>query len=45
MSISYSIVKAHGGDMKVKSMEGEGTTFTIELPAKLQNGGNPSSSA
>ncbi|OGW20825.1 MAG: hypothetical protein A2Z82_11375 [Nitrospirae bacterium GWA2_46_11] len=45
LSISYSIVKAHGGDMKVKSMEGEGTTFTIELPAKLQNGGNPSSSA
>ncbi len=34
LSICYNIVKAHGGDMRVKSVEGEGTTFIIELPYK-----------
>ncbi|MBI1342040.1 MAG: two-component sensor histidine kinase [Terrimonas sp.] len=32
LSLSYDIVKAHGGDLKVETKEGEGTTFTIELP-------------
>lgn len=32
LSICYNIVKAHGGDITVKSKEGEGTTFVIELP-------------
>lgn len=32
LSLSYDIVKAHYGDIKVDSKEGEGTTFTIELP-------------
>lgn len=32
LSICYNIVKAHGGDISVKSKEGEGTTFLIELP-------------
>ena len=27
------IVELHGGDMRVKSKVGEGTTFTIMLPA------------
>jgi two-component system NtrC family sensor kinase len=32
LSIAYGIVKAHKGDIKVKSEEGKGTTFTIILP-------------
>ena len=26
------IVKAHGGEVKVETKEGEGTVFTIQLP-------------
>ena len=29
---SYDIIKAHGGELKVESKEGEGAAFTIELP-------------
>ncbi|HEX4958819.1 MAG TPA: ATP-binding protein, partial [Lacibacter sp.] len=32
LSLSYDIVKAHGGEIKVETKEGEGTTFIIELP-------------
>jgi signal transduction histidine kinase len=32
--ISYMIVKDHGGDMRVTSEEGHGTTFMITLPVK-----------
>ncbi|KKU12483.1 MAG: Histidine kinase [Parcubacteria group bacterium GW2011_GWC2_45_7] len=32
LSVSYEIVKKHGGDILVKSKEGEGTTFTVMLP-------------
>ncbi|GAA6135911.1 hypothetical protein NBRC116188_27010 [Oceaniserpentilla sp. 4NH20-0058] len=32
LSISYGIIESHGGSIKVDSREGEGTTFTIELP-------------
>jgi signal transduction histidine kinase len=32
LSLSYDIVKAHGGELKVESVEGEGTEFTIFLP-------------
>ncbi len=32
LSLSYDIIKAQGGDIKVESMEGSGTTFTIQLP-------------
>jgi len=32
LSLSYDIVKAHGGELKVETKEGEGTTFTIVLP-------------
>jgi signal transduction histidine kinase len=28
----YDIVKAHGGELKVETKEGEGTTFIIQLP-------------
>lgn len=27
----YDIVKAHGGELKVESKEGEGSEFNIEL--------------
>ncbi|MDE3214485.1 MAG: two-component sensor histidine kinase [Bacteroidota bacterium] len=33
LSLSYDIVKAHGGKIELNSEEGEGTEFTIELPA------------
>jgi signal transduction histidine kinase len=32
LSLSYDIVKAHGGEIKVESREGEGTSFEISLP-------------
>jgi len=32
LTIAKSIVEAHGGDMSVESVEGEGTTFTFVLP-------------
>ncbi|MBJ2175563.1 GHKL domain-containing protein [Aureibaculum sp. A20] len=32
LSMSYDIVRSHGGDLKVESQEGEGTTFTISIP-------------
>jgi len=32
LSLSYDIVKAHGGKIKVETKEGEGTEFVIELP-------------
>ena len=32
LSLSYDIVKAHGGEIKVESKEGEGSEFIIILP-------------
>ena len=32
LSLSYDIVKAHGGELKVESEESQGTTFIIVLP-------------
>ncbi|MBW2428487.1 MAG: PAS domain S-box protein [Deltaproteobacteria bacterium] len=32
LSVCYGFIKDHGGDIKVKSQEGVGTTFTITLP-------------
>jgi signal transduction histidine kinase len=32
LSLSYDIVKAHGGELKVESIEGEGSVFTITIP-------------
>jgi|GEM_PF-177360 len=34
LSLSYDIVKAHGGEIKVETKEGEGTQFIIQLPTK-----------
>jgi two-component system, NtrC family, sensor kinase len=32
LSLSYDIVKAHGGEIKVSTKEGEGSKFIIQLP-------------
>jgi signal transduction histidine kinase len=32
LSLAYDIVKAHGGELKVESIENEGTTFNLILP-------------
>ena len=34
LSLSYDIVKVHGGELTVETKQGEGTTFTISLPMK-----------
>ena len=36
LSLSYDIVKAHGGEIKVESKEGEGSEFIIQLPSGTQ---------
>ncbi|MEO8117382.1 MAG: ATP-binding protein, partial [Bacteroidota bacterium] len=33
LSLSYDIIKAHGGEINLQSKEGLGTTFIIILPA------------
>ena len=32
LSLSYDIIKAHGGEIKVQTKEGEGCEFMIQLP-------------
>jgi signal transduction histidine kinase len=32
LSLSYDIVKAHGGELKVETKEGKGSVFNIQLP-------------
>ena len=32
LSVCYGIIKDHGGEIRVDSKEGKGTTFTISLP-------------
>jgi signal transduction histidine kinase len=32
LSLSYDIIKAHGGELKVETKEGEGSTFFIQIP-------------
>ncbi|MBP6590705.1 MAG: two-component sensor histidine kinase [Chitinophagaceae bacterium] len=32
LSLSYDIIKAHGGNIRVETAEGKGTEFIIELP-------------
>jgi PAS domain S-box-containing protein len=36
LSVCYGIIKDHGGDIRVESQEGKGTTFIISLPAENQ---------
>jgi len=35
LSLAYDIVKAHGGEIKVETKEGEGSTFAIYIPTQL----------
>ncbi len=37
LSISYSIIKQHGGYILVESKEGVGTAVTIYIPAAMIN--------
>jgi len=39
LSVSYGIVNAHGGKIKVDSIVGTGTTFRIRLPIQSPNNG------
>jgi signal transduction histidine kinase len=32
LSLAYDIIKAHGGELKVQTKEGEGSEFIIYLP-------------
>jgi two-component system NtrC family sensor kinase len=34
LSVSYGLIKNHGGEIKVKSEVGQGTTFTVILPVR-----------
>ncbi len=34
LSLSYDIIKAHGGNLRVESEEGKGARFIIELPVR-----------
>jgi two-component system NtrC family sensor kinase len=40
LSVCYGFIKDHGGDIKVDSRPGEGTTFTISLPVIRPKVGN-----
>lgn len=41
LSLSYDIIKAHNGEIRVESVEGEGTTFTINLFLSPSNPSSP----
>jgi two-component system NtrC family sensor kinase len=41
LSVCYGFIKDHGGDIKVTSRLGEGTTFTISLPVYRQQTDSP----
>jgi signal transduction histidine kinase len=36
LSLAYDIIKAHGGDIRVETKEGEGSEFTIQLPTSTR---------
>jgi PAS domain S-box-containing protein len=39
LSVSYGIVKKHGGEIRVQSKPGEGAIFTVVLPVQEKNAG------
>jgi two-component system, NtrC family, sensor kinase len=44
LSLSYDIIKAHGGNIKVETEEGKGTSFIISLPHTSQAETTPAAS-
>jgi signal transduction histidine kinase len=42
LSIVKGIADAHGGEVRVDTAEGAGTTFTLVLPAAAESGSQPS---
>nr|HPJ36387.1 PAS domain S-box protein [Spirochaetota bacterium] len=44
LSVTYSIVKKHGGDIRVYSGKGVGTVFEILLPASVEKAEEPAQS-
>lgn len=36
MSISYRVIKEHNGDIRLKTVEGKGSTFVITLPTQFK---------
>ena len=40
LSIVYQIIRDHGGTINVRSLEGQGTTITIELPVAREESRN-----
>jgi signal transduction histidine kinase len=42
LSISYGIVENHGGEIKVESEVGKGTTFTVRIPTRMPDEGTQS---
>jgi two-component system sensor histidine kinase SenX3 len=41
LAIVHHVAQAHGGDVKVESREGEGSTFTLSLPIYVHNAPRP----
>lgn len=37
LSLSYDIIKMHGGDLTFNTTEGEGTEFTINIPIRMDD--------
>ena len=37
LSLSYDIIKAHGGEIRVESKEGEGSEFIASLPENFHS--------
>lgn len=36
LAVSHNIVEAHGGEIRIKSIEGEGTAITLVIPSKAE---------
>jgi signal transduction histidine kinase len=45
LTVSRKILREHGGDIHVSSREGEGSTFTLEVPLKLPSVADDDSSS
>jgi len=40
LAVSYGIIQRHRGKIEVQSIEGKGSTFTVYLPVRQEEGGN-----